>query len=422
MTFKDTTLLQNRRILLIVTGSIAAYKSLELVRLFTKAGASVRVSMSDAAQKFVTPLCFEALCGHGVLCENSESWASEQNHIAWARWAEAVVIAPATANTINKLSNGLCDNLPTQILLATRAPKILAPAANTMMLEHPTVQAGLKMLRLLDYDIVGSKSGVLACGEVGNGVMADVNEIFWHTARALLKDEFWAQRNVVVTGGGTREAIDDVRYIGNRSSGKMADALCLALFSLGARVCLVHTHEPRDLPNEIHTIEVESAHEMLEWTQKSLQSAKSAVMSAPTLMREGMPQSVSKTPYLFMAAAVADYLPQAARGKLKKESLGESWTLDMTQTVDILASIDKTGVKTVGFKAETDAQNAVENAKKALQNKGLDAICLNVIGQDTSFGADSSKITFLTSNDEKHSESGSKLSVAFWIARAAQTL
>jgi len=204
------TLLENKKILLAVTGSIAVYKSLELVRLFTKAGAEVRVVMSDAAKKFVTPLSFETLSGHKVLDDTNECWASDFNHIKITQWADVMVIAPATANTIAKLANAIADTILLQCALAFDGAKIYAPSANTKMLHNPITQANLKMLGIANYTMVETQTKELACKTTGDGAMADVLDIFYTTARELLVDDFYKDRRVIVTGGGTIEKIDEV--------------------------------------------------------------------------------------------------------------------------------------------------------------------------------------------------------------------
>ena len=206
-------LLKNKNILVGVTGSIAIYKSLELIREFVKNGANVRVVMSDSAKKFITPLTFEALTREKVLDESSESWANDNNHIEIGKWADVFVLSPATANTINKLNHGIADNLLLQTALAYKKMIILAPSANTNMISHNSTKASLKMLKLINYKVVEPVEKVLACGDEGVGALAEVKDIYYATARELLKEEFWINRKVVVSGGGTIEKIDDVRYI-----------------------------------------------------------------------------------------------------------------------------------------------------------------------------------------------------------------
>ncbi len=416
-------LLKNKNILVGVTGSIAIYKALELIRLFVKAGANVRVVMSEEAKKFVTPLTFEAVSSNAVLHAGSENWSSDLNHIGVGQWADLFVIAPATANTINKLSNGIADNLLLQSALAYDRVKIIAPAANTKMYENPVTQASFKMLKLLNYKVVEPQSKVLVCNVEGKGALAEVSDIFYASCRELLKDEFWENRKVVVTGGGTIERIDSVRYISNFSSGKMAKNLALALYLKGASVCLLTTKEFDDLPKEIYQIEIESADELKEYLIDCIRSAKKGVLTKPTLMDDSTPILIQKKPYLFMAAAVSDYLPKFPQeGKLKKEMLGDEWNLVLKKNEDILKSIDKEGIIAIGFKAEKDEKEALKNAKEMLLSKNLDAVCLNILRDENNFGSDLNEIEFVTRDGVKKLPLKDKLSISFEILEEAKKL
>ncbi len=390
-------LLTGKKILLGVTGSIAAYKSLELLRLFIKAGAEVRVVMTPSAKKFVAPLSFEALSRNRVLDDTNESWADDFNHIKIAQWADLFVIAPVTANTIAKLANGIADTILTQCALATPGIKLLAPSANTAMIQNPMIQASQKMLAIANYEIIATQTKELACQVVGEGAMAEPQEIFWQSARILLKNDFWSDRRVIVTGGGTIEKLDDVRTISNRSSGKMASALATALFLRGADVNLIATRFESNLPNTIHTIDVESSEEMREYLTDSIRIAKKGKLSKASLIHDAPIALIQKEPFLFMASAVSDYIPvHPQNGKLKKEMIGEHWNIPMKQNIDLLSTCNKEGIKTVAFKAETDTTVAAENAKKLLTNKGVDAVCLNVIDESNPFGSDTNRIDFIT--------------------------
>jgi phosphopantothenoylcysteine decarboxylase / phosphopantothenate---cysteine ligase len=414
-------LLKNRRIGLAVTASVSIYKALELVRLYTKAGAEVRVVMSEEAKKFVAPIMFEALTGHAVLHSGTESWTNEDNHIGLAKWVEVFVVAPASANTIAKLANAIADNLMLQTLLASTAPKVLAPAANTAMIEHPITKANIKMLTLCGYEVVDSVSKLLACGDEGKGGLAEVEDIFLASARALLREEFWEYRNAVVTGGGTMERIDDVRYIGNFSSGKMADALAVALYVRGADVRLVSSKSSLGLA-VIKTIEFEGGEELFAKLGALLDGAKMPKSTKPTLLSSEPVRPVSKEPYLFMAAAVGDFAPAKKQsGKLKKEGK-DTLTLELAKTVDIVANLKKDGLKTVAFKAEMDTANAASSAKKALKAKGVDAVCLNVLGGEINFGSDENEVVFVGKNGETKIAKADKLTVALQILENAKKL
>lgn len=418
-----TDLLKNKKILLGVTGSIAVYKSLELVRLFVKAGAEVKVVMSEASKKFVTPLSFEALTSNEVLDDFNESWANDHNHIKATQWADLMVIAPATANTIAKLANAIADNMLLQCALAFPSAKILAPSANTNMMFNPITQANLKMLAIANYEIIDTQVKELACKTTGDGAMAEPIDIFWASARALLKEEFWEDRMVIVTGGGTVEKIDDVRYLSNFSSGKMASSLAAALYCRGADVNLIATKFEENLPKNMHTIAVDNSVEMTEYLADSVRIAKKGKLSKATLMRDESIHHIQKRPYLFMAAAVSDYVPEFAQsGKLKKEVLGENYELKMKKNIDILGSLNKEGITTVGFKAEMDEINAIANASKMLKSKNIDAVCLNLLKDASSFGSDTNKVEFITHEKVEQIPCADKLSVAFTILEHAKGL
>jgi len=401
-------LLKGKKIILGVTGSIAVYKSLELTRLFTKAGAEVKVVMSEAAKKFVTPLTFETLSTNAVLDDTNESWSSDHNHIKIAQNAELLIIAPATANTLAKLANGIADTMLTQVALAFDGKKLLAPSANTNMLHNPITQANLQKLEDAAYTIVGTQNKELACKTVGDGAMAEPLEIFWEAVRLLLKESFWHKRHVVISGGGTLEQIDDVRYISNFSSGKMASALATALYSLGANVTLIATRHEANIPQKIDIVQVQSSKQMHTALHEALQNAKAESQN---------------TPYLFMASAVSDYIPeQPQSGKLKKESLGEHFILRLAKNRDILASLPKEGIISIGFKAEMDETSAVANATKMLHTKELNAVCLNILKDSSSFGTQTNAIEFISHDKRVFFGDEDKLSLSYKLTNAAKNL
>ncbi len=416
-------LLKGKKILLGVTGSIAVYKSLELVRILVKAGAEVKVVMSDSAKKFITPLTFETLSSNRVLDDTNESWADDHNHIGCAEWADMMIIAPATANTIAKLANAVADNILLQCALAYPGVKILAPSANTNMINNPITKANLKMLGVANYEMVDTQVKELACKTTGDGAMAEPLDIFFKAARELLKDEFWEDRRVIVTGGGTIEKIDDVRYISNFSSGKMASSLATALYLKGADVNLIATRFDSELPKEMHTIDVQSSDEMMEYLTDSVRIAKKGKLSKASLMNNENIHLIQKKPYLFMAAAISDYVPEYVQnGKLKKDVLGENWELKLKQNIDILNSLDKDGITTVGFKAEMDAKSAMHNASNMIDSKNVDAVCLNILKDSSSFGSDTNKIEFITPECIESVADADKLSVSFDILEHAKSL
>ena len=415
-------LLKNKKILVGVCGSIAIYKTLELIRLYIKAGAIVRVIMTDGAKKFINPITFEAISQNKVLTEDSENWDKNQdyNHIDIGKWSDIFVIAPASANTINALANGLGNNLLLQTALAYPRMKLIAPAANTNMLKNPITQASLKMLKLCNYEIISSQTKELVCKDVGDGAMADPVDIFDATCKELLKDEYWINRRVVLSGGGTLEKIDDVRYLSNFSSGKMASSLAKALYYKGADVCLVSTRGYENLPKDIHLIKVQSSNEMYEYLVDSIRVAKKGVLTKPTLMDSSTPSLIMKRPFLFMVAAVSDYVPAFPQdGKLKKELIGTHWNLELKQNMDILKSLDKEGIVTIGFKAEMDETTALNSAIRMLENKNLDGVCLNILNEENSFGSENNNIELILKNSSFEFK-GTKLDVSLNILEKVQ--
>ena len=378
-------------VLIGVTGSIAIYKTCELIRLFVKAGDNVRVVMSEAATKFITPLTFESLTRQKVLTQQTEDWSCELNHIDFAKWADIYIIAPATANTVNKAANGIADNLLLQTYLATTAPVLFAPAANTNMYLHPTTQESFKKLNIIE-----ANAGLLACGDEGIGKMADPEEIFLRALREVYKDEFWKDKKVVVTAGGSIEKIDDVRFVSNFSSGKMGEALARAFYIKGADVTLISSKE-HNLSKEIKQIKVQSA-----------QDYKNAILK-------------EKPDYLIMAAAIADFKPKYTPGKLKKEQIGDKMTLEMEKNIDILESLKEEKFKRIGFKAERDEKNAFKYAKNALKKKNLDAVCLNLLTKND-FGSDENEIIFITKDKEILLPQDTKENIAMRLVDAIKHL
>ena len=415
--------LTNKTVLLGVTGSISAYKACDLARLFIKAGASVHVVMTASAERFISRLTFEALTRNPVLTDSTESWATDLNHIEIGKKCDVFVIAPATANTINKMSKGIADNILTQTALAFNKTLLIAPAANTNMIEHHYTVGSLKMLGVNEVRIINPQSKVLACGDEGNGALAEPSAIFHQVAKALLEEEFWVDRKIVVTGGGTREKIDEVRYISNFSSGKMANALATALYLKGADVCLISTMSHAHIPSDIYTIDVESAEEMLEYTVDAVRVSKKGKMSKATMNSSEPIHLIQKKPYLFMAAAVADFTPKYPQvGKIKKADIGNEWNIEMRQTADILTEVNKLGLITVGFKAEMDKEKGFSNAKSLIENKNIDGVCYNLLQDSQSFGTDENSINFITANHTIDLGKASKLELSFKILDESQKL
>ncbi len=387
-------LLKDKKILIGVTGSIAIYKTLELIRLLVKSGAVVRVLMSEESKRFITPLTFEAISQNIVLHVETESWANDNNHIHIGKWADIFVVAPISANSINKIANGIADNLLIQTLLAFGKQVFIAPSANTNMILHPSTQESLKKLEKFEYKIIDPQNKLLACNDKGIGAMADPQEIFYKLSSYLLKDDFWENKNIIITGGGTKEKIDAVRYISNYSSGKMAQSLALRAYFLGANVTYISTNEVTNLPNDIKVIVTPGSKEL----------------------NNAVRNNLKENCYLFMVAAVSDYVcKNKFDGKLKKEELGDKFLLELTKNIDILKNIDKKNIKTIGFKAELDQKIALENAKKMLINKNLDAVCLNILDERNNFGSDKNEITLITKNGEKKIKLDTKFNISLEI-------
>ncbi len=349
--------LSGRRLLVGVTGGIAAYKSAHLVRLLRTAGAQVRVVMTAAAQSFITPLTLQALSGSPVRTRLLDPGAEAgMDHIELARWAERVLVAPASAHFLARLAQGLADDLLTTLCLASAAPLWVAPAMNQQMWRHPATQDNLALLRRRSVTILGPAEGEQACGESGPGRMLEPEAII-----AALADGFRARTlegcRVVLTAGPTREAIDPVRFVGNRSSGRMGYALAQALAGFGAAVELVSGPSGLEPPAGVTRVVVESALEM-----------ETAVM-----------ERIEGCDLFVAAAAVADYRPeQVAPAKIKKSE--GVFTLRLVRNPDILARVSALpgGPFTVGFAAETERLE--EQARAKLVGKGLDMIAANQVG------------------------------------------
>ena len=364
-------MLSNKTVVLGVTGSIAAYKAAEIASQLTQSGAKVHVIMTEEAIQFISPVTFRAITGGPVVTEMFDL-ASEFSieHVSLANAADIVVIAPITANVVAKLAAGIADDMLCCTVLATRAPVLVAPAMETNMYTNPVTQGNLSKLKARDFVIVGPATGWLASGKEGLGRLADVNDIISAVYRVLRTGEDLTGRNVVVTAGGTQEPIDPVRYISNRSSGKMGHALAEAARDRGADVTLITAHTSLPEPTGVNVIRVGTAEEM----------------------RQAVQNAAPKANALIMAAAVADYRPiRAAKDKIKKGKAG--LTLELEQIPDILGRVKGNFIK-VGFAAESSS--LVENAKKKVEQKRLDFIVANdITARDSGFGTDTNRVTII---------------------------
>ena len=351
--------LNSKHIILGITGGIAAYKSAELTRRLRDAGADVRVVMTRAATEFVTPLTFQALSGNPVHTELLDEKAEAgMGHIQLARWADAVLIAPASANCLAKLAHGRADDLLTTLCLASEAPLALAPAMNRVMWQDPATQDNVVTLKKRGVALFGPAVGSQACGETGEGRLLDVPELV-AALSSLFKSELLQGINVLITAGPTYEPIDPVRFIGNRSSGRMGFALARAAREVGAKVTLISGPCHLTTPDDVQRIDVETAAQML-----------AAVM-----------QHITRNQIFISAAAVADYRPKvASQQKLKKQQAER--IIELERTDDILTTVTQLEPRpfVVGFAAETE--NVERNARKKLESKALDMIAANRVGKD----------------------------------------
>jgi phosphopantothenoylcysteine decarboxylase/phosphopantothenate--cysteine ligase len=382
-------------VLLGVSGSIAAYRAADLARDMMRAGFTVRVCLTDAAQRFVTPILFETLTGHLCLIDTfQEPEQGRMAHIDWARSADIVVVAPATANTINKLANGIGDDMLTTIVLATTCPLVIAPAMNPQMFANDTTQTSLEVLSARAATIVKPQEGDVACGEHGEGKLASNAEILAAVSTVATLRTSLRGRHVVITSGPTQEPLDDVRFLSNRSSGKMGVALARAAILMGAQVTVVTGPVRVMYPLGASVVRVQSAEQMLEATLSAAEGADIVIG----------------------AAAVADYRPSKRfSGKIRRSL--EPMTVELTPNPDIIATVAQTYPKAivVGFAAEPTSD--LEVAREKLKRKHLAAIAVNDISQDgIGFDSEENELT-LVSDSAEPALSGrkSKLGCAIWL-------
>ena len=386
--------LSGKNILIGISGGIAAYKIYELIRKLTKEGANVRVVLTPNALEFVTPTVLATLSG------NEPYWQWDYKkpliHIELAKWADVFLLAPATINTISKLANGIADNLLTATWFAGAKPKLVAPAANTTMFTDPIIQENLKKLQEVGVEIIPTESGLLACGDLGEGKLADIDLIRDYLIKALTPQR-WKGKKVLITSGATKEYLDPVRFISNGSSGKMGLALARAIFYQGGEPILVAGDVKVEIPKWFKTYRVETTEEML----------KACLELFP------------RVDAVFMNAAVTDYrFEKTFDRKLKKKE--KELLVKLVPTTDILAELGKrkTHQVLVGFAVETD--RLVENATKKLQKKNLDAIVVNpasVMGSDFYEG-----ILITRKGEREEIRAPSKEEAAFYITQRVAEL
>lgn len=374
-------MLGNKNILLGVTGGIAAYKTTFLVRLLIKAGAKVKVILTESASSFVSPLTLATLSKNPVLMDfvNEEDGSiSWNNHVELGLWADLMLVAPVTANTLSKMANGTCDNLLMATYLSAKCPVYFAPAMDLDMYKHPSTKSSIEKLQSFGNILIPAESGELASGLDGEGRMAEPENIIAFVQHHLSQGLPLAGKQVLITAGPTYEAIDPVRFLGNRSTGTMGFELANVAAQLGAKVILISgpTNLVLQHPN-VEVIAVESAQQMF----------------------DAVHNYYEQVDYAISAAAVADYRPVNPSDQKIKKGANEPMALELERTKDILFSMGETKKNQylVGFALET--QNAIENAKQKLRRKNLDAIVLNTLeDQGAGFGSKTNKITFIDKN------------------------
>ena len=385
-------MLKGKMVILGVTGGIAAYKSAALASLLVKAGADVQVIMTEHAQEFIAPITFEALTGHRCLTDTfdrNHEYSTE--HVELGKRADAVIVAPATANVIAKLAHGIADDMLTTTILACRCPKIIAPAMNTRMYENPVTQDNMELLRKYGMEVVEAASGRLACGDVGAGKMPEPEALFQHVLKACAFPKDMEGLKVMVTAGPTQEIIDPVRYVTNHSTGKMGYSIAKICALRGADVTLVSGKTSLEPPMFVTVVPVTTAKDMYE-----------AVVSGS-----------EETDIIIKAAAVADYRPKKVSDEKIKKSDGQM-VLEMERTEDILGYLGvhkREGQFLCGFSMETE--NMLENSKAKLAKKHVDMIVANNLKvQGAGFGTDTNIVTIITKENITELELLSKDEVA----------
>ena len=373
-------MLKGKTAVLAVTGSIAAYKIANLARMLKKLGCNVQVLMTENATNFINPITFETLTGNKCLIDTFDrNFQYSVEHVALAKQADVVMVAPASANVIGKIANGIADDMLTTTVMACPCRKIVVPAMNHHMYHNPIVQDNLRKLTRFGYEVVTPATGMLANGDVGDGRMPDEEELLWYLLREIACEKDLAGKRVLVTAGATREAIDPVRFITNHSSGKMGYALAKAAMLRGAEVTVVAAHTEAEPPLFVELVPVVSAEDMF----------------------QAVAARAADCDIILKAAAVSDYTPvQAAESKIKKSGDGMSIPLKRTQDIlSYLGSHKREGQFLCGFSMETD--NVLENSRKKLESKHCDMICANSLRRSgAGFGTDTNILTLITRDGE----------------------
>lgn len=370
------SILSGARVLLGITGGIAAYKAVDLASKLVQQGALVDAVLTDSAAEFVGPASFNAITRRPVHTSVFEPWtAKSTGHLSLGEESDLIVIAPATANSIATLAHGLAPDMLYSAILASRAPVLVAPAMEDAMYRHPATQQNLETLRQRGVTLIGPESGRLASGEFGIGRMSEPGTIAGAARMSLGRHGVLAGKRIVVTAGGTREALDPVRYLGNRSSGLMGYAVAQSAIDAGADVILISGPANLPAPYGVTLIDVQTAVQMKEAVSKAVKGAQAIIMSA----------------------AVADYRPKDVRSeKIKKSELGTTLSLELVTNPDIIAGVDEPGLIKIGFAAETS--NLVEHARKKLREKGLDLVVAN--NAELAIGSRDNQVTLVWPDGE----------------------
>ena len=384
-------ILKNKTVVLGVTGSIAAYKIANLASSLVKKGANVHVIMTKNATNFINPITFETLTGNKCLVDTFDrNFEFSVEHVSLAKQADIFMVAPASANVIGKIANGIADDMLTTTIMACKCHKVIFPAMNTNMFENPIVQDNLEKLRNYGYEVIDPASGYLACGDIGAGKMPEPTVLESYIMKNIAMEKDMAGKKVLITAGPTMEAIDPVRFISNHSTGKMGYALAKIAMERGAEVTLVTGKTYIEKPDFVKIIDVKSAKEMFDAVDKEFDSQDIVIMSA----------------------AVADYRPKTVADEKIKKNDGET-AIELERTDDILGTMSrrKKNQFLCGFSMETE--HMLENSKNKLKKKNLDMICANNLKvEGAGFGTDTNVVTLITENESRQLPIMSKEQVA----------
>ena len=402
MIWRNFTMLNGKTVVLAVTGSIAAYKMANVANMLKKLGADVHVLMTQNATQFINPITFETLTQHKCLIDTFDrNFQYSVEHVALAKAADIVLIAPATANVIGKIACGIADDMLTTTVMACPCKKLIAPAMNHNMLHNPIVEDNIKKLAAYGYGIINADRGMLANGDIGDGRLPEENVLVEHILKEIAFEKDLEGKKILVTAGATREPIDPVRFITNHSSGKMGIALARAAMQRGAQVTLVCAHCDVEMPMFVEVVSVQTAQEMF----------------------DAVTQRSDEQDIIIKAAAVADYTPAVTADSKLKKSDGDM-KIELMRTKDILKTLGedkREGQIICGFSMETD--NVLENSRAKLEKKNCDMICANSLRtQGAGFGTDTNVITMITRDGCEELELMSKQDAAHKILDKLKTL